>query len=134
MARPSTERDTAKTLSSLVVKKIEQLAPSDFLFFSCTIANTIGTSFQNQRQGATNCLLYRVAIIKLQIFKGCWRENYRDYSSEIWYLHVSEHAKSNMEKKLLFSPDRWRCAVFQCLSTAHKQILSLSNSIKTRSH
>ena len=43
--------------------------------------------------------IYRVAIIKLQVFKGCWRENYWDHSSEIRYLQASEHAQVKYKKK-----------------------------------
>ncbi|GFX76177.1 hypothetical protein TNCV_2144811 [Trichonephila clavipes] len=48
-----------------------------------------------------------MAIIKLQMFKVCWRENYLEYSSEICYLHVLEHAQVKYaRKKSPFSPDK----------------------------
>ena len=76
-----------------------------------------------------------VAIIKLHIFKGYSRENYREYSSEIWYLYVSEHAKVKYaETKSPFSAVWWRCALFQCSSTACMLVLSPWYKIKTRLH
>ena len=116
----------------VINEKDSTTGPIRLSLFLCTVVRTIGTSLQNHRQGATNFLLCRVAIIKLQMFKGCWRENYREYSSEISYLHVSGCAQVKYKKKIAFSRNKWRCVIFQCLSKAYMQILSPSNNIKTR--
>ncbi|GFS78666.1 hypothetical protein TNCV_3148491 [Trichonephila clavipes] len=55
--------------------------------------------FGNKEKEEKKSYLAPVAINKLQLFKGCWRENHREYSSEIWYLHVSEHAQIKYAEK-----------------------------------